>query len=84
MHDEVSRFTATFHTHLSAILTAKALERAGISAALAPVPRALSSSCGTCVFYCAQEPMVQCLDRDTEAVYRADAEGYHLIFTISD
>ena len=63
------RFVATFHTHLSAMRTQRALSAAGARAALAPVPRRLSASCGTCVRYTADSPMLSCMDTDYEAVY---------------
>ena len=68
-------FVATFYTHLSAMLTCRAMQAEGFSARMAPVPRALSSSCGTCVFYTADDPKESLLDRDTEAIYRLDAES---------
>lgn len=80
----MTRFVATFHTHLSAILTRKALQRAGITATLTPVPRKLSSSCGSCVFYEAEDPFYACMDEDTEAVYRVDGEDYVLCRIISE
>ena len=69
----MKRYIATFHTHLSALLTAKALEQAGIPARMAPVPRKLSSSCGTCVFYEGDSPELDRMDRDAEAVYEIGA-----------
>lgn len=66
----MERYVATFHTHVSALLSARSLAKCGIDARMAPVPRQLSSSCGTCVFYCADEPHIASLDEDTEAVYR--------------
>ena len=42
-------YLATFHTHFSALRTSRNLTEAGIPAKMAPVPRKLSSSCGTCV-----------------------------------
>ena len=69
-------FVATFYTHLAALRTAKALERAGVQAVLAPVPRALSSSCGTCVLYEGEGPLLERMDADTEAVYRRTEAGY--------
>lgn len=38
----------TFYSHYGAIQFKKALEARGISVTLMPVPRFLSSSCGTC------------------------------------
>lgn len=69
-------YVATFHTHLSALLTCRALTAAGFSARMAPVPRKLSSSCGTCVFYTGDGPGLELLDRDTERVYQVSGAGY--------
>ncbi len=42
-------FIATFYSHFGAICFQKLCETHRIPARLMPVPRALSSSCGTCV-----------------------------------
>ena len=42
---------ATFFTHFGAVRMKRACDAAGVPAKLMPVPRALSSSCGTCVRY---------------------------------
>ena len=52
----MERYVATFHTHLAAMRTCAALKKDGLEAKLAPVPRRLSSSCGTCVFYQGEDP----------------------------
>lgn len=62
-------FIATFHTHLSALITSRNLNAKGARAGMMPVPRKLSSSCGTCVRYIAEEPMLEAMDVDMEAVY---------------
>lgn len=74
------QFVATFYTHLSALMTCQALEAAGFSARMAPVPRVLSSSCGTCVFYAAPNPCSDLLDEDTECVYEQIGSTYHVVF----
>lgn len=84
MHGEMNRYCATFHTHLAAILTHRTLTAAGVSARLSPVPRVLSSSCGTCVLYEAGEPMYGCMDCDTEAVYSAENGEYRLLKLLSE
>ena len=71
----MTEFVATFHTHLAALRTHRAMTADGISARMAPVPRKISSSCGTCVFYQAEDPCYALLDKDTEAVYRLDSAG---------
>ena len=78
------RYIATFYTHLSALMTDRALKNAGIPSQPAPVPRALSSSCGTCVRYEAEEPCLALMDEDTEAVYREDGEGSYSLIRQND
>ena len=73
---------ATFHTHLSALMPARTLKEAGVDAKMAPVPRKLSSSCGTCVMYAWEEPLLACMDRDVEGVYQAEPpDVYKRLFT---
>lgn len=69
----MTEFVATFHTHLAALKTHRTMTAKGVSARMAPVPRKISSSCGTCVFYQAADPCYALLDTDVEAVYRLDA-----------
>lgn len=76
----MERFVATFHTHLSALLSSRSLAGAGVKARLAPVPRSLSSSCGTCVLYEAEESCLSLLDEDVERVYRETDGGHTMIY----
>lgn len=64
----MSRYIATFHTHLAALMTCRTLTEQGISARLMPVPRYLSSSCGTCVAYEAAQPRLEAMNEDVERV----------------
>lgn len=72
-------FVATFYTHLAAIRSQRSLTRLDVPARLAPVPRAISSSCGTCVFYDGEQPCQEAMDRDLEGIYRRTADGYETI-----
>lgn len=45
------RYVATFYSHFGAISFKRACEARGLPARLMPVPRYLSSSCGTCVSF---------------------------------
>lgn len=73
-------FIATFHTHLSALMTSRNLTALGIPARMMPVPRKLSSSCGTCVRYLAGDPQLSAMDEDLEAVYeKISREDYVLL-----
>ncbi len=74
-------YVATFHTHLSALMTNRNLQRAGIQARMMPVFRKLSSSCGTCVVYTATGPCLEQMDEDVEGVYEITGEEeYRLLF----
>lgn len=73
-------YIATFHTHLSALMTSRNLTGLGVKAQMMPVPRKLSSSCGTCVRYLAEEPNLSAMDEDVEAVYeKISSEEYTLL-----
>ena len=79
----MAQYIATFHTHLAALRSCNALKKAGVGdARLAPVPRKLSSSCGTCVRYLALEPNLEAMDEDVEAVYeKIGSESYALVMS---
>ncbi|MEG0863646.1 MAG: DUF3343 domain-containing protein [Clostridia bacterium] len=65
----MKEYVATFWTHFAAMSTLRALETAGIHAQARPVPRDVSASCGTCVFYLANDVCAALLHRDFETVY---------------
>lgn len=73
----MNRYVATFHTHVSALMTCQALKRLRVAAHMAPVPRKLSSSCGTCLFYEAEEPHLDSMNEDVEDVYHIAEEGVY-------
>ena len=74
-------FVATFYTHLSAMLTCRAMQAEGFSARMAPVPRALSSSCGTCMRYEAEDTLLELMDKDLESIAEAlGSEKYSVIY----
>ena len=76
----MKEYIATFHTHLSALMTSRALTELSIQARMMPVPRKLSSSCGTCVRYLAEEAHLDSMDEDVEAVYeKIGKEDYTLL-----
>lgn len=80
----MEQYIATFHTHLAALRTSRTLTARGIPARMMPVPRKVSSSCGTCVSYEAAEPMTECMDEDTESIFRAADGGYELLLTLEE
>ena len=62
-------YIATFYSHFGAIRFKKACDEKKIPAKLMPVPRHLSSSCGTCVQYQSEIPCP--VDGWTEEVEQA-------------
>ena len=76
----MKEFIATFHTHLAALMTSRELTSRGVKAQMMPVPRKLSSSCGTCVRYLAEDPNLSAMDEDVEAVYESVcSESYTML-----
>ncbi len=74
-------YVATFHTHLSAMRSMKSIKGRAASAALAPVPRSLSSSCGTCMRYEAENDLRELMDGDLESIAAAlGGERYEVIY----
>lgn len=75
----MNHYLATFYTHLAALKTHRSLVGKGVEARMSPVPRKISSSCGTCVQYHAEEPMETCIDADAEAIYRLDGDAVEML-----
>lgn len=70
-------YIATFHSHFAAMQAAEKLRAAGIRASLRPVPRRVSSSCGTCLAFEPQDGRTDyfaLLGGEADAVYLYDGE----------
>ncbi|MBQ3535116.1 MAG: DUF3343 domain-containing protein [Clostridia bacterium] len=73
-------YIATFFSHFGAIRFSKQLKSEGIAAKLMPVPRRVSSSCGTCVKYeAASETAVH--SDDLEQLFRVDGEELTMLIS---
>lgn len=66
-------YLATFHTHFDAMKYIRFLKKRGISGTLKPVPRKVSSSCGTCAVFESPESV------DVETFTKEDVEGFYLL-----
>ena len=75
----MNHYLATFYTQFAAFQSHKALSQAEIKATRRPVPRSLSSSCGTCVDYQADSPCLDQLASDLESVYEIQGRDYILL-----
>ena len=61
-------------------MTSRNLNACGARAGMMPVPRKLSSSCGTCVRYLSEDAHLTAMDEDVEAVYeKIGKEDYTLL-----
>lgn len=69
---------ATFYSHFGAIRFKKTCEGMGWPARLMPVPRNLSSSCGTCVRYEGECPAVS--PEEVEQIAVLEGEGYRPLY----
>ncbi|MEG0273070.1 MAG: DUF3343 domain-containing protein [Hydrogenoanaerobacterium sp.] len=77
----MAQYIATFHTHLAALCTDRTLRAIGVTTQMTPVPRKLSSSCGTCVRYAAEDAHLDKMDTDVESVYSLSAsDEYELLY----
>ena len=73
-------YIATFYSHFGAVRFGRELKKKGISGTAMPVPRNLSSSCGTCVKYEADDCMAAEITDETEKIVRVCPDGYEDIY----
>ena len=76
-NQEVTSFVATFENHYKAMLFRKGM---GTACTLRPVPRCLSSSCGTAAFFTFDEALSQELKALVESIYEFKNGEYHEIY----
>ncbi|RHR08951.1 DUF3343 domain-containing protein [Pseudoflavonifractor sp. AF19-9AC] len=74
-------YIATFYSHFGAIRFRKLCQEKGIPAEIMPVPRDLSSSCGSCVRY---ESTLPCpapqYPEEVEQVVSVTSQGYQSLY----
>ena len=76
----MNTYLATFFTHHDALVYKRALDSIGIKAKLMPVPRKLSSSCGTCISFAATAQSLTWLANDSaEMIVSCDNDQYSII-----
>lgn len=71
-------YIATFYSHFGAIRFKKSCQKENLTACMMPVPRELSSSCGTCVRFEASADACFKFDEhgEMEQLVRIEAGGY--------
>ena len=74
-------YLATFYNHFGAVRFKTICEKKGMQAHLMPVPRALSSSCGTCVRFVFDGEDVSALaTEETEKIVQRQGENFVALF----
>ena len=78
-------YIATFYSHFEAVRFKKICDRVGMKARMMPVPRDLSSSCGTCVRYEGDDPCPGGIYyEEIEQVVEKTDSGYREIYRTKD
>lgn len=76
----MNQYIATFFTHFGAVRFARTLKEQGIPSKTMPVPRKVSSSCGSCVRFEADDEQ-PFRTEDVEGMYLAQGEGYVQVYS---
>ncbi len=80
----MTQYIATFFSQYGAVQFSKKAKQNHIECKLAPVPRVLSSSCGTCAYYQSDDWDPGFAMQDLETVYQATADGYTVVHSLDD
>lgn len=72
-------YIATFYTHHDALVFVRALQGMHIRASLMPVPRRISSSCGTGARFCTQIDVSTLLLEGVEKIFRDEEGAFTLV-----
>ena len=77
-------YIATFFSHYGAMHCKKECDRRGISARMMPVPRRLSSSCGTCVRIEAERAEDIPRSEESEQIAAEQEGDYRILWKAAD
>ena len=81
----MNQYIATFYSHFGATRYKKICDEQGLKAKVMPVPRTLSSSCGTCVSYTADSYVVnEKYIEELEQIVVVTDQGYEVVFSQDD
>lgn len=80
------QYIATFFSHFGAVRFQHLCVERGWQAQLRPVPRSLSSSCGTCVVFqaAALEDAESLLTPELEQLVLQCGDGYEVVYTAAE
>lgn len=79
------KYIATFYSHFGAVRFEKICKKNNITSKLMPVPRTLSSSCGTCVSYeCDDYTLGEKIPDEIEQIVEVLEEGYKQCYKVEN
>lgn len=80
------QYIATFFSHFGAVRFQHLCTERGWQAQVRPVPRSLSSSCGTCVFFKTEvlEEATSLQTPELEQILRERENGYEVLYTAAE
>lgn len=79
----MKHFIATFHSHYGSIRYKKLCEKNALQAKMMPVPRSLSSSCGTCVSFFAEQYLLDEVTlEELEQIVEVLENGYVQVYVV--
>lgn len=78
-------YIATFFSHFAAVNLSRHLKGTDHKPMLMPVPRKLSSSCGTCVKFLLDTDLKEFIDsglfdEDLDTIYQVDGDNYNPVY----
>ena len=76
----MKKYIATFYSHYGALCFKRNCDKQGIEAVIMPVPRNLSSSCGTCVRFACGEEVLPEITEELEQIAEILEEGYRTVY----
>ena len=76
----MKEYIATFYSHFGAVRYMRERTAEGSYAKMMPVPRTLSSSCGTCVFFRAENLPAGDPHGEVEQIVEVKENGYLPVF----
>lgn len=80
----MKEYIATFYSHFGAVRFRKMLKQQGRKAKIMPVPRNLSSSCGSCVLFETDAPPLEDKYNEIEQIVEVLEQGYRCVYRASD
>lgn len=78
------QYVVTFYSHFGAVSFAQSLKGRGCDCVLRPVPRKLSSSCGSCAFVTTEIDITDFADDSVDGIYSVRGDDYIQLWNRED